>query len=279
MERTARISEIFLSIEGEGPLTGRPTLFVRFFGCNFTCSGFNNPSGEVIVYQKEQLADKFQYTKGCDSAYSWHPAFKEQATFYTADELVNALKAYVYDSRNPPILCFTGGEPLLYQEFITEVIEHSGNRFHGVLFESNGSIVPSDALVNALSDFHGHIYWSFSPKLSESGEPWNKAINPSTYAGLDSFSHVYLKFVSNGSTESFAEIEKAVTEINSYLVDNEQEYGTYLFDPSDIWIMPVGTTKQQQEEIQRKVAEEAIKRGYNFCMRTHVFIFDNEIGT
>lgn len=32
------ISELFLSLQGEGPLTGRPMFFIRFFGCNLKCS-------------------------------------------------------------------------------------------------------------------------------------------------------------------------------------------------------------------------------------------------
>ncbi len=34
-----RISEIFYSIQGEGPAMGRPATFVRFAGCNLNCIG------------------------------------------------------------------------------------------------------------------------------------------------------------------------------------------------------------------------------------------------
>ena len=36
-------SEVFISIEGEGPHSGKPTVYVRFVKCNFQCRGFNNP--------------------------------------------------------------------------------------------------------------------------------------------------------------------------------------------------------------------------------------------
>ncbi|MQL56191.1 7-carboxy-7-deazaguanine synthase QueE [Acidianus ambivalens] len=32
------ISEIFVSLQGEGPFSGRRALFIRFFGCNLRCS-------------------------------------------------------------------------------------------------------------------------------------------------------------------------------------------------------------------------------------------------
>ena len=35
-----KISEIFYSAQGEGRFVGVPSVFLRTFGCNFTCGGF-----------------------------------------------------------------------------------------------------------------------------------------------------------------------------------------------------------------------------------------------
>ena len=67
---------------------------------------------------------------------------------------------------------------------------------------------------------------------------------------------------------------KAVAEINAVLIEDNRS-----ITASQIWLMPMGTTKEQQEAIQRKVAQQAINHGYNFCARVHVWVFDNEIGT
>ena len=41
-----KISELFYSIQGEGRFMGVPSVFLRTFGCNFTCDGFGMAKGE-----------------------------------------------------------------------------------------------------------------------------------------------------------------------------------------------------------------------------------------
>ena len=42
-----KIAELFYSIQGEGRYMGVPSVFLRTFGCNFTCGGFGMPKGEM----------------------------------------------------------------------------------------------------------------------------------------------------------------------------------------------------------------------------------------
>ena len=42
-----KIAELFYSIQGEGRYMGVPSIFLRTYGCNFTCSGFGMPKGEL----------------------------------------------------------------------------------------------------------------------------------------------------------------------------------------------------------------------------------------
>ena len=46
-----------------------------------------------------------------------------------------------------------------------------------------------------------------------------------------------------------------------------------------VFIMPVGARVEEQEDIQKKICEQTLERGYNFSARLHVFIFGNKIGT
>ena len=95
-----RISEIFYSIQGEGRLSGVPSVFIRTSGCNLRC-----------VW--------------CDTPYtSWSPDGKEMGL----DEILHAIESYPLDH-----VVLTGGEPLLSLEIedLSAKIENSrGPRHH-----------------------------------------------------------------------------------------------------------------------------------------------------
>lgn len=81
-----KIAEIFYSIQGEGLLTGLPSVFIRTSGCNLRC-------------------------RWCDTPYtSWTPEGEEM----TLDAIPAALERY--PSRHVVI---TGGEPLIAREIVT----------------------------------------------------------------------------------------------------------------------------------------------------------------
>ena len=51
-----KVSELFYSIQGEGKFSGVSSVFLRTFGCNFTCGGFGMPKGE-ISNERDVIAD------------------------------------------------------------------------------------------------------------------------------------------------------------------------------------------------------------------------------
>ena len=54
-----KIAELFYSIQGEGRYMGVPSVFLRTFGCNFSCKGFGMPKGKLST-EAEDVASIHQ---------------------------------------------------------------------------------------------------------------------------------------------------------------------------------------------------------------------------
>lgn len=260
MKSTVRVSEIFRSIEGEAKYAGVPTTFVRFFGCNLRCPGFGAKGNVIpIVYEPG-----VKQSVGCDSAYSWHPAYKHLAMDLTYEELVNKIVALPANN-----LSFTGGEPLLWASVITKLLndQRVAHKFERCLIETNGTV----AFAN------GHTLlptmFSVSPKLSNSGEPLEKTINPDVLTTFNS--SFYLKFVSNGSEESFAEIDAVLAQYASYLGFSVAKFCKFV----PVYIMPEGAETIIEHPMYARIADFCIERRFIFCARVHSIIYGNKSGT
>ncbi len=83
----AKIKEIFISTQGEGPFVGYKQLFIRFCNCNLKC----------------------EY---CDTDFE-----AEQSKEYTAEELVSYVKS-LKGFKSVHSVSLTGGEPLLWADFL-----------------------------------------------------------------------------------------------------------------------------------------------------------------
>ena len=100
-----KVDEIFDSVLGEGLYVGEKQIFVRFFGCNLTC-------------------------KYCDTKLTH---FKE----YDPKELFDEIKVY---KDNYHSISFTGGEPLLHNEFLKEVLKLTKASGFRNYLETNGTL-------------------------------------------------------------------------------------------------------------------------------------------
>ena len=91
-----KVAELFYSIQGEGRYMGVPSVFLRTFGCNFSCKGFGMPLGELSNEAEDIAQVAHLYTKyeelplvstGFDSYASWHPDFKNLSPMLTSDAI------------------------------------------------------------------------------------------------------------------------------------------------------------------------------------------------
>jgi 7-carboxy-7-deazaguanine synthase len=102
---TARISEIFLSLQGEGPSAGTPAHFVRLQGCDVGC-------------------------RWCDTKYSWDPG---AGSVMEVDEIWQTARAL----GDAPLLVISGGEPLEHAGLLG-LLQQALQRWTRVEVETSG---------------------------------------------------------------------------------------------------------------------------------------------
>jgi len=102
------VSEIFESIQGEGPFLGTPSLFLRLAFCNLKC-----------VW--------------CDTEYTWKGDIRYEKM--DLKKLEDKIKSY-----NLKHLVITGGEPLLWQRKFYPLVENLLAENFIIEVETNGTV-------------------------------------------------------------------------------------------------------------------------------------------
>lgn len=278
-----KISELFYSIQGEGKYMGVPSVFLRTYGCNFTCGGFGMPKGEQSLERITIAVNAENYTDykslplvstGCDSYASWDPAFKHLSPMLDTDTIANSIVDTLPRGRwMDEHLVITGGEPLLgWQRAYPDLLSHEKMKsLKELTFETNGTQTITAEFGNYLRDWlrmraKDSITFSVSPKLSISGEKWEEAICPDVVSQYKQYGFVYLKFVV-ATKEDVKEAEQAV-----------DEYRKRGFT-GPVYLMPCGGVESLYNLNARNVAIEAMNRGWRYSDRLQVPLFKNEWGT
>lgn len=100
------LNNIFVSLQGEGPFQGYPTLFIRLHGCNLNCVWCDTPeaqSGDAPLTM--EIAE-----------------LKQKMAEYRVSHL-----------------CITGGEPLLQQLALIKLLREVQDDYMTVSIETNGT--------------------------------------------------------------------------------------------------------------------------------------------
>lgn len=107
------VVDIFHTIQGEGPYTGHPAIFIRLAGCNLQCPA-------------------------CDTDYTTN---RYQLT---PTELINAIKEKFERNSGTWLLVFTGGEP--FRQNIVPILNYFTEKGIRVQVETNGTFWPYDKM-------------------------------------------------------------------------------------------------------------------------------------
>ena len=235
------VSEVFYSIQGEGKTTGFPAVFVRLAGCNLMCGG-KGTEKDGKLYDGA--------TWRCDSIEVW---IKGKSKPY-AEILPEDCKEAI---RNDAHVIITGGEPMLQQnniagfiQYIKEEINH--NPF--IEIETNGTIMPTEDILWHVSQ------WNVSPKLANSGMPYESRINKEVLDELN-YQDTQFKFVIS-SREDWEEV-KLLTDV---------------IDMGRITLMPAGSNQEELKETKELVAEICKENYLRLTNRLHIDIWNKKTG-
>jgi 7-carboxy-7-deazaguanine synthase len=222
---TLKVSEVFDSLQGEGASTGQPCTFLRLAGCNLHCTW-------------------------CDTKYTWdweHYSYQDNVSLETVSALADRL-------HDVPRLVITGGEPLLQQAALSELLDLLPAGLF-VEVETNGTRAPSTELLRRVNQ------WNVSPKLANSGEPHERRIVGEVLATFRDSGRAYLKLVVSD--------EASVSEATSLLA-------SLAWPPSRAMFMPQATTRNAVLESLPQVAHWAVNAGVALSPRLHLLLWDGE---
>jgi len=143
MTELVRISEVFgPTIQGEGPLIGRPTVFVRTAGCDYRCAW-------------------------CDTLYAVLPEYRDEWVLMTSPQIIARVNELARD--RPVLVSLSGGNPALQP--LAPLIALGRRDGHSFALETQGSISQA---------WFAELDWLIlSPKPPSSGmtTDWNNLEN------------------------------------------------------------------------------------------------------
>lgn len=176
----AKISEIFDSIQGEGPYIGYRQLFIRFCGCNLLCDYCDTEFDKGEVYSASQLIEK-----------------------------VNS-----YDLKSIHSISLTGGEPLLHYEFLQEFLPQIKKNGIKIYLETNGTIAKTfEQLIDFIDIVSMDIKVDSSAKIGDLFLKHDKFLEVSKDKNKD----VFAKLVFDENLRSF-EINESVKLVEKYQI-------------------------------------------------------------
>jgi organic radical activating enzyme len=239
--------EIFHSIQGEGKSIGVPSVFVRTSLCNLHCIWCDTD------YTWNWQGTRFEHVNDAKAGYQKFDK-KNWIAECGVGEVADVVAAY-----NCPNIILTGGEPMLQQPLLVELMHALRDRLPLARFEveTNGTLKPT-------ADFDAAIdQYNVSPKLENSNNPRKLREKPGVLRDLAHNPKSNFKFVIAEKTD----LEEVLN-----LID------TYGINAGKIWLMPEGTSPAALAKRRKWLVEVCKTHGFRYSDRLHVQIWGSKKG-
>lgn len=232
-------AEIFASLQGEGPSTGRPVAFIRLSRCNLAC-------------------------RWCDTAYTWHftgdnrphrsgEVHDRKANQVTLSPEEAARRIAALDK---PRLVITGGEPLLQSGQLAEMLAFLPDM--AVEVETNGTVDPAGSFDIRVDQYN------VSPKLAHSGNPADLALPENMLDRWATDPRAIFKFV----VAEPADVDEVLALARKHGIAR-----------SRIWLMGEGTDSATLSAREKWLAPLCVENNLTLSKRMHIDLFGDTRGT
>ncbi len=241
-------AEVFHTLQGEGAGVGIPAVFVRLSRCNLHC-----------VWCDTDHTWNFQGTpwtheKDAEAGYTKHR--KEDVTI----EMDAADLAAVVRKYGCKRVVLTGGEPLLQQQELSELIcelRGDGQEWYFEM-ETNGTMMPNADILMEVSQFN------VSPKLANSGMRKELRLKADVLQKFAQSGKAWFKFVICRE-EDVAEVFEMVNEFQLPI--------------ARLILMPEGRNVEELDKVAAWLAERCRDLNIRFSDRLHVRLWGDTRGT
>ena len=249
------VSEIFSSLQGEGPYSGTPAAFLRLAFCNLHC-WFCDTKYSWLFHQKLLNTVKGDLerlgVKASPADLIVHERSKE-ATEMAVEEVKTELLKTGKDH-----LVITGGEPMLQQSALFPLIQDlKSNRDFFIEVETSGTLAPNFGMREAVDA------WNVSPKLESSGNPSSLREKPRVLTLFSELANATFKFVVQ-TPEDLREVEGLVER--------------YSIPRNRVMLMPEGTDAGTLQERSAWLLKACSDSGFRFSSRLHILLWGNKRG-
>jgi 7-carboxy-7-deazaguanine synthase len=237
------VQEVFYTIQGEGPFTGVPAVFLRLSGCNLRCTF-------------------------CDTDFessTWRP---------THNQVLAKIKHLAGDHCD--LVVITGGEPMLQEigMLVAELVEHNFR----VQIETAGTVWPgsfdTESITRALASKRLTLVCSpktgnVHMKVAEHCHDWKYIIGERT--SIDPRDLLPAESAQPGDARSLM-LYRPFLQHHSQIWVQPQEHYTVVYAPGDLYTEKVSSHVRDDSATQaaiKRCAGIAMQKGYRLSLQTH----------